>query len=367
VTRVVGVVGGGQLARMMIPAAEALGIRLEVLAEAPDSSAKLAATAVGDYTRLETLRSFAARADVLTFDHEHVPTDLLAELQAEGVSIRPAHHALVYAQDKALMRSRLAEIPVPLPAWAIAQSAAEVDKFLASHGGEAIAKTPRGGYDGKGVRVIAAGEQVSDWLESAEVLLEEKVAFSRELAQIVARRPSGEMRAFPLVETIQRDGVCAEVIAPAPEATEKLQARAAEIATAIAGELDVTGLLAVELFQVDEDVVVNELAMRPHNSGHVFTEGAVTSQFEQHLRAVLDWPLGETQLVHPWSTMVNLFGGAGNERMRAAMEVSDRVRPHAYGKEPRPGRKAGHIVVSGAKLEEVRGIAQRAAEAEESS
>ena len=363
----VGVVGGGQLARMMIPAAQALGVDLKVLAETADSSARLGATAIGDYTNLDTVRKFAAEVDVLTFDHEHVPTDLLAALESEGVVVRPGSEALVFAQDKALMRARLSQTSVPLPAWAVAQSVADVEEFLQSGAGEAIAKTPRGGYDGKGVRVIRTPGDVSDWLDAGEVLLEEKVNFSRELAQLVARRPSGEVRVFPLVETVQRDGVCAEVIAPAPDVSGKLTSRTAEIATTIANELNVTGVLAVELFQVADGVVVNELAMRPHNSGHVFTEGALTSQFEQHLRAVMDWPLGEMSLVYPWSVMVNLFGDAGNERISAALEYSDRVRPHAYGKEPRPGRKAGHIVVSGDKLVDVVSIARGAARAGEST
>ncbi len=364
-TITVGVVGGGQLARMMIPAAEALGVTIRVLAEAENSSARLAATAVGDYRDIDTLLGFANSVDVVTFDHEHVPTDLLTELETQGVQVRPGPHALVFAQDKALMRARLAETAVPLPDWRVATSAVEVEEFVGQHAGEAIAKTPRGGYDGKGVRVIHSAAEVADWLEVGEVLLEEKVPFSRELAQLVARSPSGEMRVFPLVETIQQDGVCAEVIAPAPETTDDLSARTAEIARTIAEQLDVTGVLAVELFQVGDDVVVNELAMRPHNSGHVFTEGAVTSQFEQHLRAVLDWPLGDTSLTHPWSVMVNVFSDAGHERITAALETSDRVRVHAYGKEPRPGRKAGHIVVGGEKLEDVGDIARRAAQAGE--
>ena len=367
VTLRVGVVGGGQLARMMIPAAQALGVDLQVLAETTNSSARLAATAIGDYTDIDTVRRFAKEVDVVTFDHEHVPTDVLADLESSGVAVRPGAEALQYAQDKARMRARLSETSVPLPTCAVAESASDVVDFLSAVGGEAVAKTPRGGYDGKGVRIIRDAPDVSDWLEAGNVLLEEKVNFQRELAQIVARRPSGEIRAFPLVETIQRDGVCAEVIAPARQASEELVSRTATIATTIASELGVNGILAVELFQVGDDVVVNELAMRPHNSGHVFTEGAVTSQFEQHLRAVLDWPLGDTSLVHPWSVMANVFGDAGNERMRATMDVSDCVRPHAYGKEPRPGRKAGHIVVSGDKLEDIRSIARKAVEAGERS
>ena len=360
----VGVVGGGQLARMMIPAAEALGVGIAVLAETEDSSAKLAATLVGDYRDGELVQFFAHDVDVLTFDHEHVPTALLERLVAQGVSVRPGPHALVFAQDKSLMRERLAELDVPLPAWALAHDAEAVDRFLGAQGGVCVAKTPRGGYDGKGVRVIHSAAEVADWLGQGPVLLEQKVEFVRELAQLVARRPSGDMATFPLVQTLQRDGVCAEVIAPAPESSDALRAEAARIAQTIAESLDVTGVLAVELFEdTDGRLVVNELAMRPHNSGHVFTEGAVTSQFEQHLRAVMDWPLGDTSLREPWAVMVNLFGDAANERIQAALGYSPRVKVHGYGKQPRPGRKAGHLVVHGENLEDVLAIARAAADA----
>ena len=358
---VIGVVGGGQLARMMIPAAQALGVELRVLAETPDSSAELAATSVGDYRDWGTLRAFASDVDFLTFDHEHVPTDYLRRLVAEGIFVQPGPDALVFAQDKALMRERLAGLDVPLPAWAVAASGDQVDAFIGQQGGEAVAKTPRGGYDGKGVRVISAGSDVADWLEASPVLMEQKVNFVREVSQMVARRPSGDTVAYPLVETIQKDGVCAEVIAPAPHTTAEQVAEAARIGVLIAESLEVTGMLAVEMFVTDSgQFMINELAMRPHNSGHVFTEGAHTSQFEQHLRAVADWPLGSPELRHAWSVMVNLFGDAGNERIRHILDYSPRVSVHAYGKSPRPGRKAGHLVVSGDELDEVLALARAA-------
>lgn len=360
-TDVIGVVGGGQLARMMIPAAEALGISIRVLAETEESSAKLAAAAVGDYRDWSTLRQFAIAVDVLTFDHEHVPTEFLHRLLAEGVSVQPGPDALVFAQDKAAMRERLSTLAVPLPAWTVAESVDQVDAFIQEQGGEAVAKTPRGGYDGKGVRVITAGSEVSDWLEAGPVLMEQKVAFLREVSQMVARRPSGDTLAYPLVETIQKGGVCAEVIAPAPKTTPEQVAEAARIGQLIAEALGVTGMLAVEMFVTEAgQFMVNELAMRPHNSGHVFTEGAITSQFEQHLRAVADWPLGSPDLRHPWSVMVNLFGDAGNDRIRHILDHSPRVSVHAYGKSARPGRKAGHLVVSGDTLDEVLALARAA-------
>ena len=367
-THVVGVVGGGQLARMMIPAAEALGLEIRVLAEAEQSSAKLAATDVGNYRDWSTLRRFALEVDTLTFDHEHVPTDFLHRLVAEGVSVQPGPDALVFAQDKAAMRQRLSDLDVPLPAWAVAESVDQVDALIEQQGGVAVAKTPRGGYDGKGVRVISAGHEVTDWLDTGPVLMEQKVAFVREVSQMVARRPSGETVPYPLVETIQQGGVCAEVIAPAPDTTTDQVTEAARIGVLIAESLGVTGMLAVEMFVTNSgQFMVNELAMRPHNSGHVFTEGAMTSQFEQHLRAVADWPLGSPDLRHPWSVMVNLFGDAGNERIRHILDHSPRVSAHAYGKSARPGRKAGHLVVSGDDLSEVLSLARAAGAIEASS
>ena len=361
----VGVIGGGQLARMMVPPAVALGIELRVLAEAPDSSARLAATAVGDYRDAATVLAFAAEVDVVTFDHEHVPQDVLARLEESGVAVRPGRHALEAAQDKIRMRERLAALDVPMPDWTVARDVAQLDAFLAAHGGVAVVKTPRGGYDGKGVRVVRAAADAADWLADGEVLVEELVGFRRELAQQIARRPSGGTAAWPLVETIQRDGVCAEVLAPAPDG-DAVAAEALRIAETVAAGLDVTGALAVELFETtDGRVLVNELAMRPHNSGHWSIDGAVTSQFEQHLRAVLDLPLGDPAPLAPVSVMVNVLGGPEGatmpDRYAAAFAAQPGVKFHSYGKLSRPGRKVGHVTATGADLDEVRARARAAA------
>ncbi|MBA4246731.1 MAG: 5-(carboxyamino)imidazole ribonucleotide synthase [Microbacterium sp.] len=359
---VVGVIGGGQLARMMIPAAVGLGIELRVLAEAPDSSARLAATAVGDYRDEATVLAFARECDVITFDHEHVPQAVLRALVAAGAAVHPGPDALLYAQDKLMMRERLSQLGVPQPDWARVESADDLTGFLADHGGRAVVKTPRGGYDGKGVRVIDDAAQVADWLADGPLLAEELVAFERELAQLIARRPSGAAQLWPLVETVQRGGVCAEVIAPAPQTTDAQQRAAAEIATSIAHGLGVTGVLAVELFAAsDGRVLVNELAMRPHNSGHVTIDGSVTSQFEQHLRAVLDWPLGDTTPLAPWGVMINVFGSLPDEKIAAALGHQPTAKVHAYGKGPRAGRKAGHVTVIGAELDDVAYRARAAA------
>ena len=351
---VVGVIGGGQLARMMIPAAIGLGIELRVLAEAPDTSARLAATVVGDYRDPHTVLAFARGCDVITFDHEHVPQEVLRALIEAGAAVHPGADALLYAQDKLAMRERLSRLGVPQPDWARVESAADLAGFLADHGGRAIVKTPRGGYDGKGVRVVDDAHAADDWLADGPVLAEELVRFERELAQLIARRPSGDARLWPLVETVQRGGVCAEVLAPAPHATDAVERATAEIATLIAHGLGVTGVLAVELFAAtDGRVLVNELAMRPHNSGHVTIEGSTTSQFEQHLRAVLDWPLGDTEARAPWGVMINVFGALPDEQIAAALENQPSVKVHAYGKGPRAGRKAGHVTAIGDDLDDV--------------
>ncbi|MCU1575456.1 MAG: phosphoribosylaminoimidazole carboxylase [Leifsonia sp.] len=361
----IGVIGGGQLARMMIPAAINLGLTIKVLEEAPGMSAELAATGVGDYRDLETVLAFAETVDVITFDHEHVPQAVLRELVGRGIPVHPGPDALLYAQDKIVMREKLSELGLPVPEWAAVESAAELGEFLADHGGRAVVKTPRGGYDGKGVRIVTEAHGADDWfLQLAELeggsalLVEEVVDFRRELAQLVARRPSGEVVAWPVVETVQRDGVCAEVIAPAPQSAGKLADVAADIAITVATGLGVTGVLAVELFETtDHRLLVNELAMRPHNSGHWTIDGSTTSQFEQHLRAVLDLPLGATRSRDDWSVMVNILGGPAegtlSDRYPVALEAHPTVKVHSYGKEPRPGRKVGHVTATGADLDEV--------------
>jgi 5-(carboxyamino)imidazole ribonucleotide synthase len=369
----VGVVGGGQLARMMIAPAVELGVDLRVLAEDEGMAASLAASAVGDYRDADTVLAFARDVDVLTFDHEHVPQDVLAALVDAGVAVRPGPGALRFAQDKLLMRARLEELGMPQPEWAAVTGQDELQEFLDAHGGRAVVKTPRGGYDGKGVRVVTASTEADDWFAAlaedargGALLVEEVVDFSRELAQQVARRPSGQTIAYPVVETVQRDGVCAEVIAPAPHASERALEVAAQIGVAIAGGLDVTGMLAVELFETtDERLLVNELAMRPHNSGHWTQDGAVTSQFEQHLRAVLDLPLGDTSPRAAWAVMVNILGGPAegtlDDRFPTAFEAFPSAKVHAYGKEPRPGRKVGHINSVGDDLDDIAYEARAAA------
>ncbi|MCL3862740.1 5-(carboxyamino)imidazole ribonucleotide synthase [Actinotalea sp. K2] len=377
---VVAVVGGGQLARMMTSASTALGIDLRVLVESPTASAArvVVDAPVGmprEPSALPQLVAGPPVADVLTFEHEHVPADVLAQVEAAGTPVRPAAAALLHAQDKIVMRRRLTELGVPCPRWAELPDTGALTAFLATSGGQAVVKTARGGYDGKGVRVVREASEVAEWFAAARIggpalLVEEKVPFVRELAVLLARRPSGEVRAWPVVETVQVDGVCSEVLAPAPGLHPEVEQSALAAAIRIAEGLDVTGVLAVEMFEVagadgePGSIVVNELAMRPHNSGHWTIDGAVTSQFEQHLRAVLDLPLGDPAPRAPWSVMANVLGSSLDRLTDALVGVTAAdpgARVHLYGKEIRPGRKLGHVTVYGDDLDDVRARARAAA------
>ena len=358
---VVGMVGGGQLARMTHQAAIALGQSLRVLATSPDDGAALVAADVriGAHTDLEALRAFAKGCDVVTFDHEHVPSGHIEALAAEGYLVAPSAAALRFAQDKRAMRERLEALGVPVPRWA---PSPDVASFAARVGWPVVAKAVRGGYDGRGVWVVnEAGE-----LPGTELIVEERVPLRRELAALVARSPFGQVAAYPVVETVQRDGICVEVLAPAPDLGPELAVEAQRLAIRLATELGVVGLLAVELFETGDGLLVNELAMRPHNSGHWTIEGARTSQFEQHLRAVLDYPLGDTGLVAPAVAMANVLGGGPggmsiDERLHHLFAADPAIRVHLYGKQVRPGRKIGHVTALGDDLEVARSRAVAAA------
>ena len=371
------VIGGGQLARMMAQAAVGLGVPIRLLAEGPDVSAAQVVpdSTVGDHRDLADLRSVSEGCAVVTFDHEHVPTEHLLALVAEGHACRPGPAALVHAQDKAVMRSRMADLGVPGPRNRVIADPQQVADFADSVGGfPVVLKTTRGGYDGKGVWVVSSAEDSAPAFAAAassgvRILAEERVDFRRELAALVARSPSGQVAAYQVVESVQRDGVCSEVTAPAPDLDPGLAVQAQRIAMRVAGELDVTGILAVELFETrDGRVLVNELAMRPHNTGHWSMDGAVTGQFENHLRAVLDLPLGSPAARQPWSVMVNILGGdhgglsedlyGGYPHVFASDPF---LKVHLYGKEVRPGRKVGHVTAYGEDLDDVRSRARHAA------
>jgi 5-(carboxyamino)imidazole ribonucleotide synthase len=360
-------VGAGQLARMTCQAAVGLGIGFRVLAASADDSAAqvCAAVMVGDYMSLPDLRAFSAGCDVITFDHEHVPGQHLAALERSTAAIHPAAAALRFTQDKLAMRERLGAVGVRCPRYAKVKEVAEVEAFAAEVGWPVVLKAVRGGYDGRGVWACETPAAAAVVLaHGVAVIAEEHVAFSRELAALVARSPHGQAAAYPVVQTVQRDSICHEVLAPAP-GLDAGRARAAQrIALELAADLGVTGLLAVELFETPAGLLVNELAMRPHNSGHWTIEGAATSQFEQHLRAVLDLPLGDPRAVAPCVVMVNVFGSGDEDvygRYTHVMAADPGVKVHLYGKAARPGRKIGHVTVLGRDPGDLRARAARAA------
>ncbi|HEY0168004.1 MAG TPA: 5-(carboxyamino)imidazole ribonucleotide synthase [Jatrophihabitans sp.] len=373
---VVGMVGAGQLARMTHQAAIALGQSLRLLADSADDGAAMVAgdVQVGDYRSLADLRRFAAGCDVLTFDHEHVPGEHLEALAAEGVLVLPSAPALRFAQNKAEMRRKMAELGVAGPAWRDLSTEADPRQALVDFtdrvGWPVVVKAISGGYDGKGVWILDSIADAEPLLAAGTALLAEaKVDLDFEIAAVVARSPFGQGAAWTPVETVQQDGICTEVIAPAPRLSDEQAETAQQLALRIAAELDVVGVLAVEMFiERGGALLVNELAMRPHNSGHWTIEGSRTSQFEQHLRAVLDYPLGATAQTAPVVVMANVLGGpddtepALDERVHHLMAKWPDVKIHLYGKGFRPGRKVGHVTALGDDLRLVRERARAAAD-----
>lgn len=375
----VAVIGDGQLARMMHTEAIELGLQPRVLAGSPDASAAqvFGDVQLGDYTNFDDLHATIQDASAITFDHEHVPNEFLQRLLDEGYNVEPRPQALIYAQDKLEQRRKLKELGVPVPPFAKFDSVEDAREFWKLVDGQVCVKATRGGYDGHGVwfpETLQECEQlVTDLLEKGVVLYaEEKVQFARELSAMVARNRDGEVKAWPVAESRQADGVCHIAIAPAPELPATVAKQCRDLATKIATKLDVTGVLAVELFEcIGEDgaskILVNELAMRPHNTGHWTQDGCVTSQFEQHLRAVLNWPLGSVDTLEPVTVMVNTLGAEEDPQMpmeRRVIEVMRRypeAKVHLYGKSWRPGRKMGHVNVTGYDAMSTLAIAQHAA------
>jgi 5-(carboxyamino)imidazole ribonucleotide synthase len=365
-------IGGGQLARMTQQAAIGLGVTLRVLSDsAHASAAKVCADVrIGAHDSLDDLIAFAKGCDVVTFDHEHVPAEHIQALEAAGVACRPGSAALLHAQDKQVMRERLSAAGIPCPRFARVRDLADIASFAELTGWPVVLKAVSGGYDGKGVWVCASereAERVHTEAAARQVALlaEEHVRFRRELGALVARSPYGQGAAYPIALTVQRDGICHEVIAPAPGLDDELAARAQRLALDIADRLGVVGLLAVEMFETDSGILVNELAMRPHNSGHWTIDGARTSQFEQHLRAVLDLPLGSTTPTAPYAVMANVLGGTDADIYRRYIHVmahDPAIKVHFYGKDVRPGRKVGHVTALGDDLDDVLARARHAAD-----
>lgn len=360
---------------MMQQAAIPLGIDVRLLAEAPDVSAAqvIPDHIVGDYRDLDTLLEIVDGANVLTFDHEHVPTRHL-DILAERVHVHPGSGALRFAQDKAEMRHKMAELDVACPAFAVADGPEDLIAFGERQGWPIIAKTSRGGYDGKGVWKLAGPDEAGipfDGLaetsagERVRIVAEEFIDFARELSAIVVRSASGQVVAYPISETVQADGICVETVTPAPGLDPDAASGLQEMAIRIATELAVVGVLAVELMEArDGRIVVNELAMRPHNTGHWTIDGALTSQFENHLRAVLDLPLGAPSMRADVVVMTNVLGGDEEDLTGALQHVFARdreVRVHLYGKEVKPGRKVGHVTCLGNDVDDVRRRSRHAA------
>lgn len=368
----VGVIGGGQLARMMQPVAINLGIQLRVLCSSPDDSAAQVVpdSVLADQTDISAVLDFAKGCDVITFDHEHVPGYVLAALVDAGHNVQPNPKALQFAQDKLMMRAALTEAGIACPRWKQISNAQQLEDFALTVGWPLILKSAKGGYDGKGVwlvETLAQGLEVISDIQAhgQEVLAEECVPFVRELAAQVARSPHGQCVAYPVVQSTQTNGICHEVVAPAPDLSENRAVAAQELALRIAALLDVTGMLAVELFDTGSELLVNELAMRPHNSGHWSMDGSVTSQFENHLRAVLDLPLGSPAQVTPFAIMVNLLGQDLDDLHSAFRHVMARdpgVKVHLYGKAVKQGRKIGHVNVIGDNLSDLTQRAWHAAD-----
>jgi 5-(carboxyamino)imidazole ribonucleotide synthase len=372
----VGMVGAGQLARMTHRAAIDLGIHLEVLALRDDEPAPLAGAPhqLGAPADLAAMRALAAAVDVVTLDHELVPSSHLESLVRAGHAVHPAPAALRFAQDKLHARRELARLGFPVPAFTEVRTAADVDRFAAEHGWPVVLKARVGGYDGRGVAVVgdlaaAEGVLTGDAQGASAVggvwLVEAAVPIATEVAVVTARRPSGGHATYPVVETVQAGGICVELVMPARIHAEPAAA-AIDLADRIADAIGAVGILAVELFVTPDDrIVVNEVATRPHNSGHATIEGSTTSQFANHLRAVLDWPLGATTMRAPVAVTVNLLGGpvATDLAERLPLALADpRVHVHLYGKEPRPGRKIGHVTVLGDDVEAALAAARTAAE-----
>ena len=346
----VGVIGAGQLARMSVAPAAALGVNLLLLANnAQESGAQITNHVVGDYKDLETVRAFSRKCDVITFEHELIPLSIVKALEADGVVVRPSSASFIFSQDKAAMRERLSNFPSPKNA--VVTKAEEVREF------PVIAKAISGGYDGRGVWKINSQTELAAVLkEVGKVLIEELIDFDYEIAVMVARSPHGQATTWAPTQTIQRDGICVMTITPAPHLSNDLSERAQKLALDIANEIGVIGVMAVEIFVKGQELFINELAMRPHNSGHWTIEGSLTSQFEQHLRAVLDLPLGNPQMTAPIAVMGNILGGDKEDMYRPYLHLMARtpeLKFHHYKKEVRPGRKIGHVNLLGDNLLEL--------------
>ena len=345
----VGVIGAGQLARMMAVPANDLGIDFKVFAAIPnDSAAQVSHFVLGDYTNIDSVLEFAKSCDVLTFEHELVPQSVIKAVEAAGIKVYPRSQSFTYSQDKLEMRKKIAELNLPNPKWQKYQGeGCEIGFPL-------IAKLPSGGYDGRGVFQIDSEAQLQELhLKAGTLLLEEKLNFDYEISVMVARSPHDQAATWPATLTIQSDGICTSTVTPVPEISDALANKVQAAALEIASGISLVGVMAVEMFIIGENFYINELALRPHNSGHWSIEGSETSQFEQHLRAILDLPLGSTALRTKFTVMGNVLGGEKSDMYRPYLHLMARapnLKFHQYGKEVKPGRKIGHVTMCGENL-----------------
>jgi len=335
---------------MTLAPAAALGIELITLANSPeDSAAQSSPHVVGDFKDLETVRKFSADCDVVTFEHELIPISIIRTLESEGIKFLPTSNSFQYSQDKALMREKLSHLPNPK--WQVVTEAPEWNY-------PAIPKSISGGYDGRGVWKVNSKAELAELLKQVpRLLLEELIEFDYEIAVMVARSPHGQAATWAPTRTVQRDGICIETVTPVPEFSASQSEAAQNLALQIAEEIKLVGVMAVEIFVKGDQLLINELALRPHNSGHWTIEGSVTSQFEQHLRAILDLPLGDTSMVAKWAVMGNVLGGSKSDMYRPYLHLMARtpaLKFHHYRKEVRPGRKIGHVTITGDNLVELR-------------
>jgi 5-(carboxyamino)imidazole ribonucleotide synthase len=332
---------------MMLAPATALGVDLLLFAQSPDDSgAQITNHVVGDYTDLEALKQFASTCDVITFEHELVPLSVIKGLETSGVKVYPPSSAFIYSQDKAEMRQKLSSFPSPV--WKIATSTADIERY------PLIAKAISGGYDGRGVWKINSQDELTEVLKTTpRLLIEELISFDSEIAVMIARSPHGQATSWAPTETVQEDGICTLTISPAQNISSELAEKAQKLALDIAQEVGIVGVMAVEMFVKGDHLYINELAMRPHNSGHWTIDGSRTSQFEQHLRAILDLPLGDPSMTVPIAVMGNILGGEKTDMYRPYLHLMARnpdLKFHQYKKEVRVGRKIGHVTAVGSDL-----------------
>jgi 5-(carboxyamino)imidazole ribonucleotide synthase len=342
---------------MSIAPATALGVNLLLLAaDSNDSAAQITQHVVGDYTDLQTVREFAAQCDVVTFEHELIPLSIVKALEADGVVVRPSSASFLYSQDKAAMRQKLQAFPSPQ--FQIVTAVSQVREF------PVIAKAITGGYDGRGVWKVDSEKELGDLLhQMPKLLVEELIEFDYEIAVMVARSPHGQATTWAPTQTVQKDGICVMTISPAPQLSAALSEKAQKLALDIAAEVGVVGVMAVEMFVKGDNLFINELAMRPHNSGHWTIEGSHTSQFEQHVRAVLDLPLGDPSMRAPIAVMGNVLGGSKTDMYRPYLHLMARTPAlnfHHYKKDVRPGRKIGHVTLLGKDLVDLTNEVQHA-------